>query len=59
MKRPGVATTTSTPARRSWRCSCIATPPTTITLRAERPDVRLNARTWSWKRAGKWSGRER
>mmetsp|Transcript_36232 Transcript_36232/g.80627 ORF Transcript_36232/g.80627 Transcript_36232/m.80627 type:complete len:264 (-) Transcript_36232:273-1064(-) len=44
MKRPGVATTISTPERRSCRCSLICTPPTTIAVRTPRL-LRLKART--------------
>eukprot|EP00963_Diacronema_lutheri_P001058 scaffold68_cov340-Pavlova_lutheri.AAC.11 len=43
MNRPGVATTISTPARSSVRCSPMCVPPTTMVLLIL--DVRLNAFT--------------
>lgn len=45
MKRPGVATTISTPLRMSCRCSFMGTPPTTMVVRTARPLVRLKALT--------------
>ena len=46
MNRPGVATTTSTPARRSPRCSDMLVPPTTMALFTVR-EVRLKSLTCS------------
>ena len=45
MKRPGVATTISTPLRRSPRCSPMLVPPTTMVERTSLEEVRVKSRT--------------